>query len=507
MSQPTITARVARNSLWFAVETVLLNVGQFGISLLVARALGPEKLGYYSYISLITHMTGGVASLGIPGATLKYMGEYLGAGDANTARSIFQAAMKMQVLFSTLVSILGLVLLWIWGEPAYFWVSAVQVVTLLPRMLAFVPSAANTAAEDTRANVFPSLLGTLFYIVIAILTVGLHWGTMGLAAGYFVQNAIEFAAKYRTVMMRLGQAVVAAIPAALRRKLLSFSGESAMIMLLQLLVWERSDILLLKALQPDIRQITFFSFAFNVVEKSLLLPTILMQGVSPSIFAQYGRDKTKLQPFVSAAFRYAMLVSLPPLVGLATVGAPLVAVFYGSRYQAVGPVLTILAGFGVSRILMWLLSTVLSATDRQRASVAINVVALVINVAVDWWLIPTHGAVGAAIGSGAAQFASVPLFLWLTIGHGDLKIDVSAISRILLSNLAMVAAVVPLSVWLPPWASLPASLFVGPLVLAVSMRFLRVLKPEDRQRLEQLQHRLPGPMRGLFQQFLRFMAV
>jgi O-antigen/teichoic acid export membrane protein len=39
-------------------------------------------------------------------------------------------------------------------------------------------------------------------------------------------------------------------------------------------------------------------------------------------------------------------------------------------------------------------------------------VASVLDIAVAWWLIPQHGAVGAALGSGAAQILAIT-FLWV----------------------------------------------------------------------------------------------
>src|SRR5581483_10468856 len=101
------------------------------------------------------------------------------------------------------------------------------------------------------------------------------------------------------------------LPAEVRSRMVSFSSYGMVLMLLNALVWDKSDVVFLKALSPDIRQISFFSVAFNLSEKILLIPQTLGHAIGVSLMAQYGRDEKRLLPMVSSAGRYMLLFSVP----------------------------------------------------------------------------------------------------------------------------------------------------------------------------------------------------
>jgi len=48
--------KILRNSFWYGLETVLEAVVFLGTSIAIARYLGPEKLGYFSYINFFVSL-------------------------------------------------------------------------------------------------------------------------------------------------------------------------------------------------------------------------------------------------------------------------------------------------------------------------------------------------------------------------------------------------------------------------------------------------------------------
>ena len=54
-TKPTSSAKILSNSFWFGLETALEAIVFLGTSVAVARYLGPEKLGYFSYINFFVN--------------------------------------------------------------------------------------------------------------------------------------------------------------------------------------------------------------------------------------------------------------------------------------------------------------------------------------------------------------------------------------------------------------------------------------------------------------------
>ena len=83
---PNNTQIIARNSFWYGLETLF---GFFAIfaSVVVARVIGPQRLGPYLYVVLLTSVTATVGAFGLPVTTRKYMAEYLNCGSPGVERS------------------------------------------------------------------------------------------------------------------------------------------------------------------------------------------------------------------------------------------------------------------------------------------------------------------------------------------------------------------------------------------------------------------------------------
>ena len=83
------TRTVAKNSFWYGLELSFGAIVILGTSLVVGRAFGPARLGYFNYLVWLTFVAGTLGSVGLPVATQKYMAEYMGKREPGVAYSIF----------------------------------------------------------------------------------------------------------------------------------------------------------------------------------------------------------------------------------------------------------------------------------------------------------------------------------------------------------------------------------------------------------------------------------
>src|SRR5437660_6026373 len=95
---------IARNSFWFGVETFANLFLTFFTSIVIARSVGPAKLGYFLYLWWIASVAGTIGSLGIPAATRKYMSEYFGRGQMGVVRTVFYRTLRLQVLIAGVIT-------------------------------------------------------------------------------------------------------------------------------------------------------------------------------------------------------------------------------------------------------------------------------------------------------------------------------------------------------------------------------------------------------------------
>ena len=194
---------IAKNSFWYGIEVLFVLVAAIGTSVAVARHFGPQMLGYYTYVQWLTMVTGMAGTVGLPLTTRKYMSEYLGRGQRGIVRSIFERTFRVQCAVSASLAGIALVIVIAFGDARYLWSSVFLALSIFPRTVAFIPSQANMAAEDMRANIPGSLTSGVIQLAVTALTLIMGWSLAAIAAGIFVGYSVELAIKMRSMKMGL----------------------------------------------------------------------------------------------------------------------------------------------------------------------------------------------------------------------------------------------------------------------------------------------------------------
>ena len=146
------SSRSLHNSLWYGLETVIEAIVFLTASVAVARYLGPEKLGYYSYINFFVSVVTRTSGVGLESATRKYMSEFLGNGQVGHARAVYHFAYRYQLLGSLLIAGLRLLGTVFFGTPSYKLMASILVMSIVPGIMSWVPAEANNAMEDASKN-------------------------------------------------------------------------------------------------------------------------------------------------------------------------------------------------------------------------------------------------------------------------------------------------------------------------------------------------------------------
>jgi O-antigen/teichoic acid export membrane protein len=505
---PSNAKVIGRNFIFMGLEVVITLVCTLLTTIFIARIIGPTRLGYFNLVFWLTSITCSVGSLGIPLTTFKYMGEFLGGGKKELARAVFFYNLWAQAAIASVLTAIGMVAVFTMANPEYRFCSVLLVLSMVPNMITFVPSQANSAAENAALNTRGALVGAIVYVIAVAISLLLGWNLVGIAAGVFLYRSAELAVKIVPVLKSMETVDQIPLPAEIRKRMFSFSGLSTGLMILQIVIWDRSDIIFLKLLQPDIRQLAFFSVCFSVADRLMRIPQTFANALSATQMAEYGRDKERLFKLTSQASMYVLLGALPILVGVACVGGPFVRVMYGSQYLPAIPVFIVVALLSIPRAILTPAQTLLYSAEDLGFILKWSCAAALINVLLDVALIPTHGALGAAWANGLAQtFAAVSIWGRVLLRY-PVRIDMPVVFRLAAATLAMAIVVLTIVVASPLSAvmRLSVAIPVGAIAFLVTSRMLRVLQKDDRRRLLQFSVLLPTPVGASFKRLVDFLV-
>lgn len=483
---------IIKNTGWYGLENLISFVVTIFTSIAIARTLGPSKMGYMIYVIWIASIVSSLGGIGVPATTRKYMAEFLGMDDRGTARYIYIRTLLLQVALATLAT--AGILVWICRDahPGYLLASILVAFSIWPSMVNSISAQANVAAETLSANLPASVISIVAFFISIAATVVFHWGVIGVGASVLVMRTIDFLVRlFPTFRLILSWETAHVYPEGLGTRMMTFAWQSVASMFLGLIVWDRSEFFLLKHLSSDIREVAYYSVAFSMAERLLISASVFGAASSATIFAQYGRDKSKVAGIGASTFRYLALTSIPLHFIASALAVPALLLLYGNAYRGAAAVVTLAPLLCLPKAFLSPAQSILESAERQTYIIIATVLGGVIDISVAWYLIPSHGAVGACIGNGAAQFLAVGLMWVMCIRFFKIKISWLHLAKIAL--VALLASVTAHSIAIR-FSPFPALLLGGSaslIVLFGLIYVLRIFEPEDRDRFFILTASLP----------------
>lgn len=488
MSAPSVARHTAFNFLTIALTSGLGVV----LTAVIARVLAPERMGLYTLATWLVTVMGLVANLGYVTAAMKHMAEALGRGDEAEAAGVLAFSTR-QVLLTACLAAIALVGAAPWLGQLYaaptlapaLWVGALGVI---PTALVTLFTASAQAlwrygqvAALTAVQVGLMLLGTFLALWLDLGLAGLL-GATALAAAVVALGYMLAFGSWRADWWR------APLPPERRAAIRRYQAPVFVMLLLDAVVWQRSELFFLGASHPG-RQVAFYGLAFNLAYMAMkLIPGTLVGLLIPRMArAQGAGDEAQTLRIFAVSTRYMAMLAWPVAVGGSLVAAPLVALLYGPGYEPVaGLLVALLFASALVMIYGFPTSSLLYAANGQVRMVKIGLGVAVLNLALAAWWIPAHGAWGAVAANAAAQLASLYPGLVVARRLTGARPPVRSVLQLALAAILMGVPVAALVQGAPPWLAL----LVGPPLGAVSylglLWRLGLLTPEDRALLRAL---------------------
>jgi O-antigen/teichoic acid export membrane protein len=159
-------------------------------------------------------------------------------------------------------------------------------------------------------------------------------------------------------------------------------------------------------------------------------------------------------------------------------------------------VVTIAPLLCLSKAFIGPVQSLLQSAERQGYVIAATVIAGIVDWGIAWWLIPAHGAVGACIGSGAAQIAAVGMMWIIGIHLYKVKLPWRLVTKISVISLLASLTAFGFAARMKPLSAILCGGSSSLIVFFGLFYLMRVLEPEDRDRCKILIEMLPKPLAG-----------
>lgn len=380
---------------------------QLIMSVLAARMLGPAGFGIFTFAIGVALMGGRIAGLGWPMLMNRLVPKYTVTEDWPALRGLIQTADGLNVVTGVLAGLLCIGGAFLLGPESDLYLGLILGGLLLP-LMAFRALYRNTLAAlrvPQRGIMVDEFLPyALTSSILAVLLLSGQSLTPGWTALLFIGACATAVIMGRYwIANRLPNEIRTATPAYSMRSWMGIALPGLVGMSAKLLM-NRTDILMLAPLATMV-DVGLYRAAMGITHIQgapiIVLATVMTARLSEAFAAGRIRHGKRIF-FGSLAFGF--LWAAPVAVLLAIFSEEAMTLFFGADFAAGGSVLAILVFAQIGAAVNSSTTSLMLMTGRQNAFGIMTVIALIVNIAGNFILIPRMGAEGAAIATSISIF-------------------------------------------------------------------------------------------------------
>ncbi len=417
-------ARLSGHLSRYAGASLLLTVASLISFPILTRMFSVEQYGLLSYVGLVLTMLVGLAKLGMQHAAVRFRSEVETRGETGVNEYV------ATVIYGMALAGLAVTLIWagvsqvlpdaVWNHPL------MKPLLLLTSSLVFLRTVESAFVNLLKADERSGALGVFTvvrrYVELVVILLTLFFVSRTLVGFYVATIAVQVLGLAVLVVWycRRQPVSLAAFSPGLLKTMLAYS--------IPMIGFELASVVLSLGDRYVIQSrlgaadLGIYSAAYNLSDYiRIVLITSVASAVMPVYLRLYEQEgEARTLAFLGQVLHFYLLVAVPVVAGLAVVGEPLVALVASSKYAPGAAIIPwVMAGMALEGLLP-VVGAALYIRKQSKVILKLVVIAAVVNILANLWLVPVYGIAGAAW----ATFGSYGLMLVLALfaSRGELRL-------------------------------------------------------------------------------------
>ena len=490
-----IAEKLAKNTGFNFITRNVNFICRMTLSIIVARMLGPNRLGSYALVAWTLGVAQLLINLGLNTTATKYIAECAGGTIRKTTISdIFSAMLKIRLPLT-----FGAVSLMIIVAPffARFYDNLQLKSYVIISACILVPYGISSLLDGVIQGIqkYEYLaVGTLIAAPLSLLLSGVAlWLGYGIVGLLIVTLIIDFLRlivylfllrRYITLKFRW----TSHFPVEVKDRIRRYGLHVAIILFVDMIVWERSEVFFLGHFRGA-SEVGFYSLAYGITERVMTVLPILSGVLMPMVSQLHGsNDKYNLQKLYLTSTRYLIFIAVPFSVGGILLSNPLVQLLYGKEYLPAALILKILLVSRCASVIAIASASIQYGTEHQDFILKWGSVLAGGNLLMDIILIPRFGAIGAAIANSSAQLIGFLIGAIAVCHQLKVRFPVLHLVKVLTASLAMIPCI--LIIRPHAFGGIMLSVLVGAVICFAAIFLLRAFTKQDIILLTSLKQKL-----------------
>lgn len=162
------------------------------------------------------------------------------------------------------------------------------------------------------------------------------------------------------------------------------------------LIYFKIDMVMLSTMNGD-TVVGWYSASYRLIDALGFIPAVFMSTMYPVFSKFYVSSKDSLKFAFKKSFKFLTIIAIPIGIGTTLLAENIIVLIYGAGYSPSILALQILIWASVLSFINYTPATYLSTTDKQRSLMIFTLMGAVLNIVLNFGLIPLFSYKGAAI--------------------------------------------------------------------------------------------------------------
>ncbi len=386
-----MSSLLARNTFYLTTAAIGQKVIAFVYFLFLARVMQPESTGTYFLVVSFIMIFSVVADFGITQVVIREI-----AKAPDQAKQLLKGALGAKLFFMVIaVFAANIVSLSLGYDTLVIQLILLASVNLFFDALHLLFYGALRGMQNLQYEALGVLGGQIASVTAGALVLWLYPSLYLLVIALMLTSFVNVAVSATKVVQKLGAGIL----------LPTFEGDSTKILLKTALpfalaavfvkVYSYIDSIFISKFLGTV-ELGYYSVAYKFTYAFQFLPMAFIAALYPGISANIGKDEFRVNQMMEKGMWYMAILVIPIAFGLWAI-APEAVLLAGDSYAPATPVLQILIFALIPLFLDFPIGSLLNAANRQSTKTAIMGATMVINIILNFLLIPRIGLIGAAI--------------------------------------------------------------------------------------------------------------
>ncbi|MBI2589815.1 flippase [Candidatus Berkelbacteria bacterium] len=438
----SLAQRVAANTLIQFIGRVVSTVTALVVVASLTRYLGVSAYGDYTTIFAYVSFFGVLADFGFFWIMLREISKE----KANEAK-IISNVLTLRTIFGILVFLIGFLIALLIPQYTETIKLGIGVIAFAWLWLALNSTFVGVFQRHLRMDqaVLTDLLGRVVILLGVLWVIANQGDLIDILWMYVFGNGLNFLAS-----LVLGRNFVRVQPKfdlAFWSQIIREAWPMGIVLILHV-VYFKIDTVMLSLMQSSV-DVGIYGAPYKILEVLLTIPAMFLGNVFPTLTQYLASQDERLPRLYQQAFDVLALIAFPLILGTVILAQPILEFVAGAEYVTTSTITWLsLPATGATALQILIIAVGISffsqffnylliAMGRQRSLILPNLIFVILNVGLNFGMIPILSYIGASLTTVATELAVALLLGWIVWRAAKLRPAFCSLGKIVLSTLGM----------------------------------------------------------------------